>query len=288
MFRFVLVALYIIAFSGSPTWAQQEPDQQINQLVSAEYNMAVLATNKGLFTAYQNYSDENSVFFTPAPIPASIYLKNRPQIPDIITWKPVYAKVAKSDEWGFTTGPVSWQSVGSKKKYGEYFCLWKRDRKGEWKIAYRAISEHGAPTAHVKAILESPEDNRYRKSRSKARLKQRQDIILSTDQLFSTILKADNQTAFKEFLTDEARIYIPGYTPVIGIDKIRSFLNKQDFHIESTGSEVDRAYSGELAYSQGEATIRQGDKIIECYYIRAWELQEDSMWKVTVDMYFEK
>lgn len=288
MFRFILVALCIIASSGSSTWAQQEPNQQINQLVSAEYNMNILTSNRGILSAYKHYSDESTVFFTPAPELAETYLKNKPKVPDVMSWKPVYAKVAKSDEWGFTTGPISWQNIGFKKKYGEYFCLWKLDRKGEWKIAYRAISEHKAPTEHVPAILESPIDNKYRKSRSKARLKQREDIILSTDQLFATILKADNQTAFKEFLTDYARIYVPGYTPVIGVDDIRSFLQKEDINIESTENKVDRAYSGELAYSQGDAIIRQGDKVSRCYYIRIWELQDDSMWKVSVDMYFEK
>uniref|UniRef100_F4C199 DUF4440 domain-containing protein n=1 Tax=Sphingobacterium sp. (strain 21) TaxID=743722 RepID=F4C199_SPHS2 len=288
MFRFILVALSMIAFLGNTVWAQQESSDQINQLVSAEYNMGVLATNRGVLAAYKNYSDENTVFFTPAPTQAEIYFKSKARVPDVMTWKPVYAKVSKSNEWGFTTGPISWQNVGYKKKYGEYFCLWKLDRKGEWKIAYRAISEHGAPTEHVPAILESPVDNKYRKSRSKARLKQREDIILSTDQLFSTILKADNQTAFKEFLTDYARIYIPGYTPVIGIDDIRAFLKKADINIESTEHKVDRTYSGELAYSQGDAIIRQGNKVTKCYYIRIWELQEDSMWKVSVDMYFEK
>src|SRR5690606_40127860 len=67
---------------------------------------------------------------------------------------------------------------------------------------FRSISEHGAPTEHVPAILESPVDNKYRKSRSKARLKQREDIILSTDQLFSTILKADNQTRSEEHTSE--------------------------------------------------------------------------------------
>jgi len=287
MLRFILITCYI-TFSAFGVFAQQDPTEQVNQLITAEYNMSILAAKRGVLAAYKTFGDENTIFFSPAPTNAQVYLKSKPEIPDVMTWKPIYAKVSKSDEWGFTTGPISWQSVGFKKKYGEYLCLWKRDRKGEWKIAYRAISEHGQPSNNVNTVFESPEDNRYRKSRSKARLRQREDIILSTDQLFATILKADNQTAFNEFLTENARIYLPTYNPIIGLGNIKSTLKKQDITIESSEDKVDRAYSGELAFSQGDATIRKGDKLTKCYYIRIWELQDDAMWRVSVDMYFEK
>jgi len=278
----------LLTFFCMGAFAQQDPSEQVNQLISAEYNLSVLAAKKGLLTAYQTFGDENSLFYTPAPTPFKLFIKNKPQVPDVMQWKPVYAKVAKSDEWGFTTGRINWQKVGHQKKYGEYLCLWKRDSKGEWKIAHRAISEHGKPASQADVIFESPANNKYRKSRSRARLKQREDIILSTDQLFATILKADNQTAFKEFLTAGARIYLPGMEPIIGLSHIQSILKKQEINIESIEGVVDRAYSGELAFSQGDAIIRQGNKLTKCYYMRIWELQEDAMWKVSVDMYFEK
>lgn len=288
MLRIFLITLYTFVFSAV-SYAQQDPSEQVNELISAEYNMSVLAKNRGIFTAYKTYSDEYTTFFVPAPTNALSYLNGKPKLPDVITWKPIYAKVSKSNEWGFTTGPIHWQSVGYSKKFGEYLCLWKRDRKGEWKIAYRAISEHGQPTGDVNTIFESPINNKFRKLRSKARIKQREDIIFSTDQLFSTILKADNLTAFNEFLAEGARTYIPAYNPVVGLEKIKSFLKKQEITIESsTVEKVDRTYSGELAYSSGEAIIRQGNEQINCHYIRIWEVQEDAKWKVVVDMYFKK
>ena len=287
MLRIFLVTLYTVVFS-SASYAQQDLSEQVNELISAEYNMSALAKNRGILTAYKTYSDEYTTFFVPAPTSAVSYLNGKPKLPDVVTWKPVYAKVSKSNEWGFTTGPIHWQSVGYNKKYGEYLCLWKRDRKGEWKIAYRAISEHGKPAENVNTVFESPINNKFRKLRSKARIKQREDIIFSTDQLFSTILKADNSTAFNEFLNDGARIYIPSYSPVIGLRDIKSFLKKQKITIESTVERVDRSYSGELAYSNGGAVITQGNEKINCHYIRIWEVQEDAKWKVVVDMYFKK
>lgn len=288
MLRIFLITLYTFVFSAM-SYAQQDLSEQVNELISAEYNMSVLAKNRGLLAAYKTYSDEYTTFFVPAPINAFSYLDGKPKLPDVMTWKPIYAKVSKSNEWGFTTGPIDWQSVGYSKKFGEYLCLWKRDRKGVWKIAYRAISEHGKPRGDVNTIFESPTNNKFRKLRSKARIKQREDIIFSTDQLFSTILKADNLTAFNEFLSADARIYIPSYNPIVGLKNIKSLLNKQEITIESSSVEkVDRTYSGELAYSSGEAIIRKGNEQINCHYIRIWEVQADAKWKVVVDMYFKK
>jgi len=287
MLKAIFTTCFVIFFCTG-AFAQQDPSEQVNQLISAEYNLSILTAKKGLLTAYQTFGDENSLFYTPAPTPLKLFIKNKPNVPDVMQWKPVYAKVAKSDEWGFTTGRISWQKIGHKKKYGEYLCLWKLDRKGTWRIAHRAISEHGKPVGRTDVIFESPANNKYRKSRSRARLKQREDIILSTDQLYATILKADNQTAFKEFLTADARTYLPGMEPIVGLTNIQSTLEKQAINIESTEGIVDRAYSGELAFSQGDATIRQGNKLTKCYYMRIWELQEDAMWKVSVDMYFKK
>ncbi|QNL51274.1 DUF4440 domain-containing protein [Olivibacter sp. SDN3] len=280
--------ILILFTCGLRCYAQQGDQEQINQLISAEYNMSVLAANRDVLTAYKAFSDENTIFFTPAPKNGLDFLKNKPDLPDIMSWKPVFAKVAKSDEWGFTTGPINWQRIGFSKKYGEYLCVWKRNRKGEWKIAYRAETEHGKPAGKINTTFESPVDNQFRKSRSKARLRQREDIILSTDQLFSTILKADNQTAFNEFLTQNSRLYLPDQQPVIGLDHIKTFLKKQAITIETTANNVDRAYSGELAYSNGNAVIMQNDEAVNCHYIRIWELQEDAMWKVIVEMYFKK
>jgi len=267
----------------------QMPVPDVNELVSAEYNMSVLAANKGLFTAFMAYSDENTVLFVPSAVKAIDYLDNKPKLPDLMRWKPTYAKIAKSNEWGFTTGPINWQNIGDTKKYGEYLSIWKRDRKGVWKIAFRANTEHDKPgNLPAETQFENPHDGNFQKLRSKARIKQREDIVASTDQLFATILKADNRTAFKEFLTADARIYLPNYLPITKLDRIIPFLEEKQIVIESEYKEVNRAYSGELAYSSGQATIHIGLDIINCAYMRIWELQDDKTWKVSVDMYIKQ
>ena len=114
----------------------------VGELVAADYFSSELAANKGALAGLSYAVDKNTLFFQPAPQKALDYLKNMPNIPDHISWKPVMAKIAKSNEWGFTTGPLVSSVIGMQKSYGEYLTIWKRDRKGKWKIAYRAEIKH--------------------------------------------------------------------------------------------------------------------------------------------------
>ncbi|WP_028298438.1 hypothetical protein [Olivibacter sitiensis] len=284
----ILAALIFVLQIERGVFAQGSVGQ-IGSLVTAEYNTASMAKDKSLLTALRWASDKNTIWYTPSPVSTEEYLGKKPSLPDVMTWQPTFAKVAMSDEWGFTTGPISWQSVGRHKQYGEYLSLWKRNPKGEWKLAFRAISEHGKPVFKASKVLENPQGEHYVRLRSKARLKQRIDIIASTDQLFATILKADNPTAFKEFYTEETRMYVPSFEPVIGESAAQGFLTREKLAITSEpGTTIDRSYSGELAFSTGEATISSGTMVKHCDYLRIWEKQEDNLWKVIVDMYIEK
>src|SRR5690606_32189703 len=115
---------------------------KVGSMLAADRTAARLSEAKGPYTALQSIINDNSLFFTPAPVGAVEYLENRPNIPDVMTWKPTFAAVSKSMEWGVTTGSLSFQRVGAVKRYGEYLTVWHRDRKGNWKVNLRAQIEH--------------------------------------------------------------------------------------------------------------------------------------------------
>jgi ketosteroid isomerase-like protein len=261
---------------------------KVGSLITADRYIGKLSNAVGPHKALLEASDQNSIFFKPAPVKALEHLQNRPNIPDVMNWTPVYAKVAKSMEWGVTCGPMDFQRVGARKRYGQYLCIWKRDKKGVWKIAWRAETEHHEPKVPLQQTFEEPDDTDYVKVRSKARLSQREDIIFSTDQLMGTVLKADNATAYKEFLATDARLLMPWQEPIVGKEAIQSFLKKSKLDITTTPVKVDRAYSGELAFSYGDAVIAKEGKQVKYHYLRVWEVQSDFQWNVVVEMFIEK
>jgi len=190
-------------------------------------------------------------------------------------------------EWGVTVGSLSFQRVGAIKRYGEYLTVWHRDRKGNWKINLRAQIEHKGGKEEPELKYIEPDDKDYTRFRTKERIQQRKEIVLSNDQLLSAVLKSNAAIAYGEFLADDARFYFPWNTPIVGKENILSFVKKQDMAIQAESLVASRSYSGELAYSYGTATVATKTDQLKCNYVRIWQLQPDFQWRVIIEMLFE-
>lgn len=278
--------IFFLFFLPIATFAQT--DNLVGQIVAADIYDSELSQNKGVLEGLTNSIDDNTIYFKPSPEPAVAYFETRPNIPDLMSWRPVVAKVAKSNEWGFTTGPITWQNSGFGKKHGEYLSIWKRDRRGRWKIALRAEIEHPNESREKTISFINPESTKYFKQKSKVRLEQRAEIVTSTDRLMGTVLRADNAVAYKEFLAEDARLLLSGFSPQVGKENIINFLKETKIDIKTENVAVDRAYSGELAYSYGDAKVIKDDRVHNFFYIRVWEVNDEFKWNVIVEMLFEK
>src|SRR5690606_13198787 len=114
--------------------------------------------------------------------------------------------------WGFTTGPYIHTSAGDNSMfYGQYLSVWKADRRGVWKLAIDLGSPHQKPQNKPELNFTDPKDFKFFRQLSPARLKQREDMIMTTDRLLSTTLKKNISLGYDTFLADEARLVFPGY-----------------------------------------------------------------------------
>src|SRR3546814_1766586 len=67
---------------------------KVGSLLMADRTAARLSEIQGPHAAWMSVVDRNSTFFTPAPVNALEYLDNRPNIPDVMTWRPTFAAIA--------------------------------------------------------------------------------------------------------------------------------------------------------------------------------------------------
>lgn len=253
-----------------------------------ENYLAARIKQKGIGEALKKSIDENSRILLPGGmVSARDFLE---ELPDsaVISWEPVYARIAKSGDWGFTSGPFTCRENNSEPvRYGTYLSLWKKNRKGAWKLAYTSAVFHGKPkNEEPKLVFLNPKNNKFIHQRSQSRLEQRKDIIISSDQLYGTILKADNPIARKEFLSDDTRLLFPHREPIIGKKAVNAFWEKQEGKLSSKPIDADRAYSGELSMTYGEAVISNKKGDVKNYnYIRIWEIQPEFNWNVIAEMF---
>ncbi|HLS96713.1 MAG TPA: DUF4440 domain-containing protein [Sphingobacterium sp.] len=265
----------------------QLPDK-VGSLIAADRTAANIAKMSNPYEALMSIVDKESTLYVPSPVNAVNYLNNRPNIPDVMAWQPNFALVSKSLDWGVTSGPMEFQKIGAVKRAGQYLTVWRRDKKGNWKVHLRAEVENFGKGPKSDLVYYEPDDSWYLKHRSKVRLQQREEVVMQSDELFSTILKANNETAFNEFLSDDVRYYYPWESEIEGKKDVLAFLKRKriEIHTEPTG--VGRAYSGEYAYTSGTATVRSKEKVVKFNYVRIWQLKDDYQWRVLIEMLFER
>ncbi|MGX5688645.1 hypothetical protein [Arcticibacter tournemirensis] len=263
----------------------QNTADKVSQLLAAENYFNALVKEKGLKKAFLSVSDNSTVAFRPNPVPAQKFYKDQPDSIGFLSLDPVYAKISKSGDWGFTAGPYIFKQRESDTQafYGTYVSVWKKNSKNVWKLAMDAGVSHKKPSAELKRLYINPRNEIFLHQRSNTRLQQREDIVFSSDKLLATITKADNKIAQNEFLTDNSWLLFPGNEPVVGKKAIMEFWKKKGYKAITEPVKADRSYSGEIAYTYGNATI-----LAKKYnYIRIWEVQPGYKWNVIMEVFTE-
>jgi ketosteroid isomerase-like protein len=265
----------------------QTSNGKVSSLVAAENYFESLAQSKGNRKAFTTVCNDQSIIFRPDPVKAlNFYKKNKADSSEL-HWKPAFAKISRSGDWGFTTGPYTYKA-GKKSAeigYGQYVSVWRMNSDGVWKLALDLGISHDQPKNEEKLYFADAVTSRYFNQKSEVRLQQREDMIMTSDQLFSSTLKAHKNLAYNLFLGENSRLLFPGHEPFIGKRNITDFLRYEGLTITTEPTEADRALGGDLAYTYGKATITK-NKVDKVYnYVRVWEVQEGFKWNVILEIY---
>ena len=265
----------------------QTSNGTVSSLVAAENYFAGIAKEKGTTKAFLTVSDENTLLFRPNPVKAKKYLAKQPADYSQLSWYPVLAKISKSGDWGFTTGPYIYKpsSESEQSNYGNYLSVWKMNSKGVWKLAIDLQISHPKPSIEPALTFVDPNNTRFFNQRSEKRLKQREEMILTSDQLFSATLKKYRNLAYNVFMGDDSRLLFPGHEPIIGKTNITDFLRNQEIQILTEPTKADRATGSDLAYTYGTAIVTSKGTEKKYNYVRIWEVQQDHKWNVIVELF---
>jgi len=270
------VALTLSAFA-------QKSDGTTKSLINAEKDFAKSIAKKGDKEAYIDYSSANTLVFRPNPVNAKTFYAGQTRSNNEMTWTPNFAKVSRSGDLGFTTGP--YEVVGTEKKYGQYLSIWKAEN-GTWKLAIDLGTESNKPLAKTTTRFEEPKDRFIPKFLNEKEQKASKDVILTTEKTLNTFLKTHGIAAFGGFLTNDARLLFPGNEAIEGKGKILSFFNGMISKINLKTTGVDKALGSDLAYTYGIATIDYKADLRESFnYVFVYEKAADASWNLIVQAF---
>lgn len=102
---------------------------------------SALSAEKGMNAAFLSMFDSAGVMLTDNKLPVEGYaaisdlLSQRNDSTFILTWEPLFEKVAASGELGYTYGTYKITDRVSKKTtgVGTYLTIWLKNENGEWK-----------------------------------------------------------------------------------------------------------------------------------------------------------
>jgi hypothetical protein len=102
-------------------------------VIDAERAFAQMAQEKGQWTAFRAYAAPDAVMFTPQPVNAQEFLRDKKDPPKAIRWQPTHAWVSCDGTLAVDTG--NWQSADGK-AVGYFTTVWQRQTDGSWKWIY--------------------------------------------------------------------------------------------------------------------------------------------------------
>lgn len=278
-----LTKFFIILLSSNYALAQSS-NGKVSSLVAAENYFAAKVKEKGIKEGFMKVSDEETIIFRPLPVKAQVYFENKDELQASLAWEPVFAKISKSGDWGFTSGPSVYND-NDKTSYGQYLSVWKVNRRGVWKLALDIGISHPKPKAAVQLDFRDPAETHYQRSAA-GRMKQRVDVILTTDQLYTTTRRMKPELAFSDYFTHDTRVLFPGHEPIIGAANVAAFFKKNGFDLHTEVIDADRALGNDLAYTYGKATISTSLSAKEYSYVRIWE-NNAGKWNVLAEVFTE-
>lgn len=120
-------------------------------LVRAEAIFADDVAALGVRDGFLRHLAGEAVVFRPLPTAARAWFEAQ-QAPDFtLAWRPWYAEIAGSGDFGYTIGPWTSRPLAEGARpdtYGFYATVWIKDAGGEWCV----LADHGVPTGELAKV----------------------------------------------------------------------------------------------------------------------------------------
>lgn len=259
----------------------------VQEVVNAENRFAATSKEKSTRAAFlSSLAEEGIVFSQGNPTNGQALWTQRPENNALLFWWPVFADVSSSGDFGYTTGPFEVSPDRSNpvpSGFGYYSSVWKKNDRGEWKVAIdmgigfpkKEVATHALRTSTTSS-----------KNLSAINYSVAKNELLALDTDYAASLNKASQTFEKRRLSAEARIHRTGNWPYTTPEAIQT-IDERDkkFLFEHLGGDV--ATSGDMGYCYGKVTVSVSEngqpRELNLNYLRIWK-KEGNEWRIVLDV----
>jgi hypothetical protein len=250
--------------------------KDIDALVQAEKNFAAYSVSHSTKEAFLAFIDSSSIMFEAGkPVKAVDFWSKREKRSSVLNWHPQYAEVSASGDFGYTTGPWTFQPSATDTivARGQYATVWYLTKNNEWKFLVD-LGVDNTPvnnTADVALINAAKESDKKNTTHVYS--------MVMAENRFLQVFAKNRSKAYKKYLSNESILNRNGFAAAVTgadqrviIDSTPSFTK----HImDSWGVSPAR----DLGYTYG-TTVANGKTE---NYFRVWR-REKTGWKIAMEV----
>lgn len=259
--RALLFALALSACATSPS----APPPDARSVVEAERAFAARAGEIAWIPAFREFvapdgqlARPEGYIDAPAQLAASPDDGNR----DLFWW-PAWAGISRSGDFGFTTGPVSFDAERTPRM--QYFTVWRRQADGSWKWIYDGgvgpIAEPNliAPGADVPMLPTATQG------------------LGSAEAAVAAVRGLEGASGLAGLLADDAQVFRTRERRAVGPDAAAAFVANGEIAYEPV--RVEASAGGDLVMVLGNAVWASNGQEVRSQYARIWQYRAGG-WRI--------
>ena len=248
----------------------------IDGLIQAEKNFAAFSVANSTKEAFLKFLDSTGIVFDNGKPKNGIETWNkREKRPGVLNWYPQYAEIAIAGDFGYTTGPWTFQNSlnDTVVARGQYSTVWHSDKNGEWKF----LVDLGVSNTPTNSSIDIKRIN------TETQLSGNGPVphpgILGAENDFLKLAPENKVKAYEKYLSEKSILNRNGYLPA-------TTTSDQNKLIELTPSSVQYKIEGwemsgllDMGYVYGTTVI---DGKTE-NYLRIWRWERKE-WKIALEV----
>jgi hypothetical protein len=278
------------ASSYTPAACAHEPDAEeiaLGSLVDAEIAFARMGSERGVHAAFLANFAADGVVLEPKPSRVRDTWGAHPAPDDPLAvrldWKPAQAGVARSRDFGYTTGPyAAWNAARpSDKRHGAFFSVWQRNAAGRWQVILDAGISTPAGVDFV-PLGASPRPRFHGKSNTAS---ERRWLLAQEANGFGSDAAGITPTRYAQLLADDVRLHRNDAPPLASRAIVAPAVAHRMLRVVWTPIDARVAKSADMAVTYG--TYRETDRsssVHSGYYAHLWLRERAGRWRLAYDI----
>lgn len=257
-------------------YIQVSAQKGIDGLINAEKNFGAYSVANSTKEAFLKFLDSTGIVFDNGkPVNGIETWNKREKRPGVLNWHPLYAEVSESGDFGYTTGPWTFQNSlnDTVVARGQYTTLWHINKNGEWKF----LVDLGVSNTPVNSKTDIKKIDVAKQFYAGA-IPHVAPVVNAENYFLRSVAK-NKSKAYKKYLSSEGILNRNGYLPAVN-------LPDQQKLIEMTPSSVQYKMEGWGISENMDIGFVYGTTIINGKtenYLRVWRWEKNG-WKIALEV----